>query len=127
MIKILGISGTPRKGGNSDILLKHVLAGAGNAGAEIEAIHLRDYQFQGCIGCEKCRKAIIASIGEQNNFEEGSGFAPDTMRIPIEDLGFDVVAELPALGVFGKGRISQQVLEKAEDLGSELAKQLRGA
>ena len=70
------------------------------------------------------RKAVIASIGEQNNYEEGVGFALDAMRIPIEDLGYDVIGELPVLGVFGKGGISRQVLEKAEGLGSQLASQL---
>jgi len=57
MVRVLGISGSPRKGGNSDILLKHILTGAKNAGAITEEIRLRDYQFQPCIGCEKCRKA----------------------------------------------------------------------
>jgi len=54
MKKILGISGSPRKGGNSDIFLQHVLKGAGSISTE--AVHLRDYQFQSCIGCERCRK-----------------------------------------------------------------------
>jgi len=57
MAKILGIGGSPRKGGNSDILLKHILSGARNAGATTEEVQLRNYQFQACIGCEKCRKA----------------------------------------------------------------------
>ena len=56
MSKILGVGGSPRRGGNSDILLKHLLKGARNAGASIEEVHLRDYQFQPCIGCERCRK-----------------------------------------------------------------------
>ncbi|HEX78752.1 MAG TPA: flavodoxin family protein [Dehalococcoidia bacterium] len=197
MTRILGISGSPRKGGNSDTLLKHILAGAKRTGAITEAIHLRDYQFLGCIGCEKCRKAkkciglqdgmqliypkikkaggivltnpthnhnvtawmkafidrlycyynfseerpgswssrlagqnrkaIIASIGEQNSYEEGIGFALEAMRIPIKDLGFEVIAELPVLGVFGKGGIGKDVLQQAEVLGSELAKQLGSA
>jgi multimeric flavodoxin WrbA len=195
MIKILGVSGSPRKGGNSDTLLKHILAGAESAGPATEAVHLRDYQFLGCIGCEKCRKAkqciglqdgmqliypkineakglvlitpthnhnvtawmkafidrlycyynfskerpgswssrlagqnrkaIIASIGEQRSYQEGVGFALEAMRIPIEDLGYQVVGELPVLGVFKKGGISKEVLEKAESLGSQLARQLK--
>ena len=34
-IKILGVSGSPRKGGNTDILLDNFLKGAESAGAEI--------------------------------------------------------------------------------------------
>ena len=56
MKKVIGINGSPRRGGNSDILLHCFLKGATDAGAEVEGIFLRDYQFQGCIGCERCRK-----------------------------------------------------------------------
>jgi multimeric flavodoxin WrbA len=56
MPKILGIGGSPRKGGNSDVLTRAVLEGAAAEGAETESAHLRRYQFQSCIGCERCRK-----------------------------------------------------------------------
>lgn len=55
MKKVLGIGGSPRRGGNSDILMHHILKGAKNE-AVIEEVQLRDYQFQPCIGCERCRK-----------------------------------------------------------------------
>lgn len=56
MKKVLGIGSSPRKGGNSDILLKWLLKGLSNAGIAAEKIQLRDYQFQSCNGCERCRK-----------------------------------------------------------------------
>jgi multimeric flavodoxin WrbA len=56
MAKVLGISGSPRQGGNSDILVKAFLSGASRGGADGELVRLADYQFQSCIGCEKCRK-----------------------------------------------------------------------
>ena len=56
MVKILGIGGSPRKGGNSDILLRQILKGAKNEGVTAEEVQLRDYQYQSCIACEKCRK-----------------------------------------------------------------------
>ncbi len=55
--KILAIGASPRKGGNSDILLRHFLAGAKKAGVETEEIQLRDCQITPCIGCELCRQA----------------------------------------------------------------------
>lgn len=45
-----------RKSGNSDILLRQVLKGVSRENIECSSIQLRDIQFQGCIGCEKCRK-----------------------------------------------------------------------
>ncbi len=56
MKKMLGIAGSPRKGGNSDVLMKRILKGARDEGITTEEIQLRDYQFQPCNGCERCRK-----------------------------------------------------------------------
>lgn len=55
-IKCLGIAGSPRKGGNTELLLNEALAGAAEAGADIELIKLRYFRFAGCIGCDGCFK-----------------------------------------------------------------------
>jgi multimeric flavodoxin WrbA len=55
--KVLAIGASPRKGGNSDVLLRHFLAGAKKAGVETEEIQLRDCQISPCIGCELCRRS----------------------------------------------------------------------
>ena len=54
--RVFGLSGSPRKGGNSDILLKHVLKGVRQNEVPVENVRLCNYQYQACIGCEKCRK-----------------------------------------------------------------------
>jgi multimeric flavodoxin WrbA len=59
--KVLGVAGSPRKNGNSDVLLKQVLKGVSQEKIESGFIQLRDIQFQGCIGCEKCRKDKICT------------------------------------------------------------------
>lgn len=59
--KVLGVAGSPRKNGNSDVLLRQVLKGVKQENMECGAIQLRDIQFQGCIGCEKCRKDKICT------------------------------------------------------------------
>ena len=59
--KVLGISGSPRKNGNSDVLLQQILLGAESQQIEVASIYLREYSFQGCIGCEKCRKDQICT------------------------------------------------------------------
>jgi multimeric flavodoxin WrbA len=55
--KILAVGASPRKGGNSDVLIRHFSAGVQKAGVETEEILLRDYSISPCIGCELCRKA----------------------------------------------------------------------
>lgn len=58
---ILAVEGSPRKGGNSHTLLQAVLDGAAQAGADSHAAHLRDYKYESCVGCEKCRKDKICT------------------------------------------------------------------
>lgn len=55
-LKILGVAGSPRKNGNTDILLDSFLKGAESAGAETKKVHLKEYSIESCIGCEACRK-----------------------------------------------------------------------
>jgi multimeric flavodoxin WrbA len=59
--KIIGIGGSPRKGGNSDVLLKNTLQNIENTKVTSQIAHLRELQFQPCIGCEKCRKNKICT------------------------------------------------------------------
>lgn len=56
-VKIIGIGGSPRKNGNTDILLDNFLKGAESAGADTKKVLLRNYSIEPCIGCEACRKA----------------------------------------------------------------------
>lgn len=53
---VLGIYGSPRKGGNSDLLLDRVLEGAAAAGAEVKRIVVRDLSIKGCQECGGCDK-----------------------------------------------------------------------
>ncbi len=54
-MKVLAILGSPRKGGNSDILADEVLRGATEAGAETEKIYLQDLSISPCRACYGCR------------------------------------------------------------------------
>ncbi|WP_235619611.1 flavodoxin family protein [Paucidesulfovibrio longus] len=54
---VLGCSGSPRRGGNSDLLLRAALSGAESEGAPGFAAHLSEYAFSPCVGCEQCRTA----------------------------------------------------------------------
>lgn len=53
-MKILAINGSPRKKGNTARLLEEALRGALNSGIDTEMLHLADYSFGGCLGCEGC-------------------------------------------------------------------------
>ncbi len=59
--RVFGVSGSPRRNGNSDILLKSILTGVVQHDLSSEYLNLTDLQFQGCIGCERCRKDKICT------------------------------------------------------------------
>jgi multimeric flavodoxin WrbA len=61
-MKVLGILGSPRVGGNSDILLEQALAGARDAGGEVEKIVLSKKKISGCLDCGKCNKTGVCAI-----------------------------------------------------------------
>ncbi|KQC08611.1 MAG: flavodoxin [Methanolinea sp. SDB] len=60
-MKVLGIGGSPRVNGNTDLILATIITGAKDAGAETETVHIRDCSITPCIGCEQCRKDLTCS------------------------------------------------------------------
>lgn len=54
IMNIVGFVGSPRKGGNSDILIRSVLEGAEDSGAKTKIFYLDDMDIQPCHACEKC-------------------------------------------------------------------------
>lgn len=57
MKKVLILSGSPRKGGNSDILCDEFMRGAIDAGNEVEKIRVTEKKIAPCTGCYFCRKS----------------------------------------------------------------------
>jgi multimeric flavodoxin WrbA len=53
-MKILGLVGSYRRNGNSEILAKEALMGSEEAGAEVELLRLTDYRIEACQGFGLC-------------------------------------------------------------------------
>jgi len=51
---VLGIAGSPRRGGNTDLLLSEVMRGAASRGAEVKTIILNDLTIAPCQHCDAC-------------------------------------------------------------------------
>lgn len=51
---VLGLLGSPRRGGNSEWLLDAVLEGARSVGARTEKVVLNDLEMSACQGCNRC-------------------------------------------------------------------------
>ena len=53
-MKVIGLAGSPRRGGNTELLLDQALAGATAAGAETEKIVASTLKMRGCLHCDGC-------------------------------------------------------------------------
>lgn len=51
---VIGISGSPVKGGNTETAIEKVLDGARRAGAQTELVRLYELDFGPCDGCDTC-------------------------------------------------------------------------
>lgn len=60
--QVLAVSGSPRKAGNSDIIMKQILSGLESENIASKSTNLGSVDFRGCIGCEKCRKDKICKM-----------------------------------------------------------------
>ena len=61
-MKVLGIMGSPRKGGNTDLLLDEALKGAKSGGAEVEKVVVCDLNIAPCreyYGCLRDGRCVI--------------------------------------------------------------------
>ncbi len=55
-MKVLGIAGSPRRNGNTDILLQQVMLGAAGDGAETKVVVLSTLNISPCRHCDGCLK-----------------------------------------------------------------------
>jgi multimeric flavodoxin WrbA len=55
-MKVLGINGSPRKGGNTEAILEMVFAPLKEAGIETEIIRIGGHAIHGCNACRSCFK-----------------------------------------------------------------------
>ena len=58
-MKVLGIVCSPRKGGNTEILVEEALTVAREAGAESDVFLVADKSIAPCDGCNSCRQTGV--------------------------------------------------------------------
>jgi len=61
-VKVLGIVCSPRKGGNTEIMVEEALAAAREGGAETELILVADKNIAPCDGCAACQETGVCRI-----------------------------------------------------------------
>ena len=66
-LKVIGIVGSPRKGGNTERLIVEALTTVAGEGFETELIRLADLEIKPCDACESCRK--LGRCKQKDDFE----------------------------------------------------------
>jgi len=62
VLKVLGIAGSPRRGGNSEILLDRALVGARDAGGDTEKLVLNRLKLRACQHCGGCTSTGVCVV-----------------------------------------------------------------
>jgi multimeric flavodoxin WrbA len=75
MKKILIIMGSPRKGGNTDLLVRKLAEGAASNGAQVDTISLAGLNIRECDGCHVCWKPSPIFSGIDNESHQVSSDA----------------------------------------------------
>jgi multimeric flavodoxin WrbA len=78
-MKVLGILGSPRRGGNTELLLEEVLQGARDQGGSCEKVVLRDLKITPCLEIYKCAEDGACAI--QDDMQDLYGKIQQTERL----------------------------------------------
>ena len=79
MSKVLVISTSLRAKSNSDILTERLIAGAKDAGHEVECVSLKGKTLQFCKGCLACQKTQKCVLNDDANAIAEKALAADTL------------------------------------------------
>ena len=97
MKKVLIISASPRKGGNSDLLCNEFARGAREAGHEVEKIRLAEKQVGYCTGCYACRKFNKCYLRDDANEIVEKMLSSDVIVLATPVYFYSMNAQLKAL------------------------------
>jgi len=96
-MNVLGISGTPRRGGNSEILLNAALEPFVSANWEVNKILLSEKKIEPCLGCETCGERKSCFIKDDMDEVYRAFKACDAIIVSAPSYWRNVPAQLKAL------------------------------
>ncbi|HON80751.1 MAG TPA: flavodoxin family protein [Methanoregulaceae archaeon] len=96
-VSVLGISGSPRRHGNTETLLDAFLEGTKNAGASVEKVVLKELDYTPCQGCNVCHRTGVCIVKDDALPLFDRIFSVDCLAVasPIYSMG--ITAELKGL------------------------------
>jgi multimeric flavodoxin WrbA len=103
-INIMALSGSPRRGGNTEILLDEFIKGAVSEGAAVDRLTIHDAALSPCRGCQAC-------------FQDGRCIIADDMEnIYPRLLAADIVVLASPLFFYGVPGATKILIDRAQAL-----------
>jgi multimeric flavodoxin WrbA len=96
-MRVLGISGSPRRGGSAETLLDKALEGAASQGAMTEKIVLSELRISPCHECGGCRRTGICVIKDDMQAVYGKIASCDGLIVACPIFFGSVTAQLKAM------------------------------
>jgi multimeric flavodoxin WrbA len=94
-VRVLGLAGSPRRGGNTDLLLAEVMKGAAAEGAEVKTIVLNDLKISPCQHCDACFEAGVCKVKDdmQMVYKELERADRIVLASPVQFMGVSAQAK----------------------------------
>ena len=119
MLKVLGIAGSPRRGGNTDLLLAEVMRGAASKGAEVKTIILSDLNIAPCQHCDACLKAGKCKVDDDMQMVYRELEAADRIVLASPIQFMSVTAQMKTMIDRCQALWARKYILKLPPLGSE--------
>ena len=111
-VKVLGIYGSPRKGGNTDLLLDRILEGSIQAGAEVKSLYVRRLKINGCLECGSCDETGECAIRDDMDTVYPLLDEADIIFLASPNFFYSVTAQVKLLIDRSQAMWSKRLLEK---------------
>jgi multimeric flavodoxin WrbA len=99
-MKVVAFNGSARRGGNTAILLRHVLGELAQEGIETELVELAGATIHGCLACRKCsvrKDRRCSQTGDMGNVYIDKMAAADGILLGSPTYVADITPEIKAL------------------------------
>ncbi len=118
-MRVLGLNGSPRRGGNTDLLLAEIIEGAESKGAETKTIVLNDLDISPCQHCDSCFEAGVCRIKDdmQTVYKEMEKADRIVLASPIHFMG--LTAQMKAMIDRGQALWARKYILKIPPLGDK--------
>lgn len=97
MARITAFIGSPRRYGNTGIIVDKLVEGINTLGIETEIIHLSDYKITGCRGCMSCSKTGKCAFKDDMSLLYPKIEQSDAYLFASPTYNYNMTAEMKAL------------------------------